>query len=550
MSVVLTGSEYIEISDALIDDGAGNPDYPFSLIAWCKVADGDNLAEMAAFAVGDTGSTSQEVAIGTYTGDEASAYQRESTSQLALSSIDYTVDEWFLIIGVFTASDDWTVYLNGGNSGNNTNTRAPDSLDTSRIGARARSTPSNYFVGKIAEVAAYSKALDSTDIANLWNSGDGEPPENVASANLIFHRQLLSDSDEGSGSFTVADVNSPTYDGDHPFSRSTTSAITPSGVASGEAFGSPTISTGPVSISPTGVASAEAIGDAVLTSLVSISPAGIDSGEAFGSNTLTPGGVFVLPTGVTSEEAIGDAVVTVGGVSVSPAGIVSGEAFGATTITVEALILLPTGISSEEAFGDATLIPGAVSVSLGGIASAEAFGDPVLTPGAVLISPGGIASGEAFGSAIVTVGGLLLLLTGIASDEAFGDATVTPGGVSISPGGIASAETLGSVVLTPGGVSVSPGGIISAEAFGAVVLTPGSVSISPSGIGSGEAFGAIVITGGGQVLSPAGIGSGEAFGVVTITVLIKIIFNFDVTIADAIDFGVRVTDIEDLAVEV
>ena len=123
-------------------------------------------------------------------------------------------------------------------------------------------------------------------------------------------------------------------------------------------------------------------------------------------------------------------------------------------------------------------------------------------------------------------------------------------GVSISPGGIASAETLGSVVLTPGGVSVSPGGIISAEAFGAVVLTPGSVSISPSGIGSGEAFGAIVIKGGGQVLSPAGIGSGEAFGVVTITVLIKIIFNFDVTIADAIDFGVRVTDIEDLAVEV
>jgi len=124
-------------------------------------------------------------------------------------------------------------------------------------------------------------------------------------------------------------------------------------------------------ISPTGIASTEAFGTAVITTgAVDISPTGIASAEAFGTASL---GLDVTPSGIASEEAFGTAVLTTGAVDLTPSGIASEEAFGTAVIT-QGFVLLPTGIPSTEAFGTAVVTTGAVTVSPTGIASAEAFG--------------------------------------------------------------------------------------------------------------------------------------------------------------------------------
>ena len=71
--------------------------------------------------------------------------------------------------------------------------------------------------------------------------------------------------------------------------------ITPTGVASAEAFGGATLAAGAVSVAPAGVASGEAFGAAVLTAVATIAPAGIASGEAVG--------IPVLP-GATSNYSV------------------------------------------------------------------------------------------------------------------------------------------------------------------------------------------------------------------------------------------------------
>lgn len=137
--------------------------------------------------------------------------------------------------------------------------------------------------------------------------------------------------------------------------------ISPTGISSAEAFGSPTVTAGAVTISPSGIASAEAFGTPSITATWTISPTGIASGEAFGTPTLTPGAVTIIPAGIASGEAFGVPVISSDG-TILPTGIPSGEAFGTPTISGGPITLQPTGIPSAEAFGvPAISSPGAGS---------------------------------------------------------------------------------------------------------------------------------------------------------------------------------------------
>ena len=271
--------------------------------------------------------------------------------------------------------------------------------------------------------------------------------------------------------------------------------ISPSGIASAEAFGTATLTPGAVTVSPGGIVSAEAFGTPTLTASILVSPGGIASAEAFGTPTLTPGSVTVSPGGIASAEAFGTPTVTPGVVVVTSPGIVSGEAFGTPTLSAGAVIVGPTGIASAEALGTPTLTPGTVTVGATGIPSAEAFGTPTIV-GAGTVSPTGIPSGEAFGTPTVTTGGVTVTPPGIPSGEAFGTPTLTTS-ITVGPAGIAGGEAFGTPTLTAGAPTVEPVGIDSAEAFGVATLSGGDVVevvISPVGIGSGETFGTPVLT--------------------------------------------------------
>jgi hypothetical protein len=195
-----------------------------------------------------------------------------------------------------------------------------------------------------------------------------------------------------------------------------------------------------------------------------VSPTGIATGQAFGVPTVT---LSVQPTGITSAEAVGAPTVTLaaGATTVSPTGVVTGEAFGTPTVT---LVLSPAGIVTAEAFG----VPAVGrQVAATGISTGEAFGVPAVSmAGPSTVSPTGIGSAQALGVPTVSMAGpSTLTLVGISSAEAFGAPTVSvPTPSTLSPAGIATAEAFGAptATLVLAVLVLSPDPILTAEAFG------------------------------------------------------------------------------------
>jgi hypothetical protein len=125
----------------------------------------------------------------------------------------------------------------------------------------------------------------------------------------------------------------------------------PTGIASGEAFGTAVVSTS-ITCSPTGIASAEAFGTPTRTATITCSPSSIATAEAFGTATVSTT-IICLATGIGSAEAFGNPTANVSGSS-SPTGIPSAEAFGTPTVTTT-VTCLAFGIESLEAVGTPTV---------------------------------------------------------------------------------------------------------------------------------------------------------------------------------------------------
>lgn len=118
-----------------------------------------------------------------------------------------------------------------------------------------------------------------------------------------------------------------------------------------------------------------------------------------------------------------------------------------------------------------------------------------------------ILTGEQFGTTSA-LPAQLLTPGGIASDEAFGVPAATQQGI-LAPTGIASAEAFGTPVLSAV-LTSTPTTVPTAEAFGVPAATV-SAAATPTGIGTAEAFGIATATNPG-VPQPTGIPSAEAFG--------------------------------------
>lgn len=101
--------------------------------------------------------------------------------------------------------------------------------------------------------------------------------------------------------------------------------VSPGGIASAEAVGSPTVTPGSVTVSPTGISSAEAVGSPTVFSAQTVSPTGVADASSVGSPAVSSI-ITISPGGIISAEAIGSPAVT-GGVqpqTVSPLGISGG----------------------------------------------------------------------------------------------------------------------------------------------------------------------------------------------------------------------------------
>lgn len=160
-------------------------------------------------------------------------------------------------------------------------------------------------------------------------------------------------------SITVAIASEPSFP----------QTVTPSGITSGEAFGTAQLN---FTIVGSGIASSEAFGSLVITTpqVQTITPTGIASEQAFG--TLTTG-LFLGPSGIASGEVFGTAGLSA---VIGPTGIASLEAFGSTNVAIQQFIS-PSGIASLEAIGVPSLQLGyPQTIEVIGIESGEVVEDP------------------------------------------------------------------------------------------------------------------------------------------------------------------------------
>lgn len=117
----------------------------------------------------------------------------------------------------------------------------------------------------------------------------------------------------------------------------------------------------------------------LLEAVLQVSPTGIASGEVFGSPSVGNAtlGQQIEPAGIASAEAFGAPGVVLMRQIVAPAGIASAEAFGAPAMMPH---LSPAGIASGEAFGTPVMVQTAAGLSL------LAAWRPVVTLNAVDVS--------------------------------------------------------------------------------------------------------------------------------------------------------------------
>jgi hypothetical protein len=173
--------------------------------------------------------------------------------------------------------------------------------------------------------------------------------------------------------------------------------VTPTGMATAESFGNPTVVRGPVTVTPAAIASVEAFGSPTVVPLLTyVGVAGIATSEAFGNPTVAPGKVTVLTTGMASAEAMGAPVVKYQWTLVVT-GIGSSEAFGAPTIVRGPVTIGATGIASDETFGVPLMKGGPQTLTATAITSAETFGVLLVAPGPITTQPVGIVTSESFG---------------------------------------------------------------------------------------------------------------------------------------------------------
>lgn len=243
-------------------------------------------------------------------------------------------------------------------------------------------------------------------------------------------------------------------------------------ILSAEAFGTALVARVEYISGAGNIASAQAIGAHVLSrGPVSITPAGIVSLEAFGSPKIGPPGI--LPVSIITAEALGNPSISVGGVNVAPSGIVSAELIGTAALSRGPVSIVPGGIASAETLGAPSLLA-TYDITASGIITAEAIGAPTVSTGPVDITgAGNIATAEALGAHALSVGPVSIVPSGLISAEALGNASLSRGPVSIAPSGIVSAETIGAQTISVGDVSILPSAIPTQEAIGtaAVAIT-------------------------------------------------------------------------------
>lgn len=130
----------------------------------------------------------------------------------AIATKPYSVNTWHHACGVFTTDSDRRIYLDGGNTAQNTVSRPVSSVDRWQIGMDADLNPYACFSGYIGEAGVWRAALTA---AEVWRLYLGAPPNTVRPGSLIAYLPLVDSDMEWLRGYHMAPYNGP-YWGPQP----------------------------------------------------------------------------------------------------------------------------------------------------------------------------------------------------------------------------------------------------------------------------------------------------------------------------------------------
>jgi len=125
----------------------------------------------------------------------------------ALTSGNWTLNNWFHACGVVSASNNRVAYVNGGGSGLNSGNIPLNAFSEILVGARRNTTPGLYWNGDIAEVGIWNAALTVAEIASLAR---GMACDKVRPQNLVFYAPIVRDLQDVKGGLTITNTNTAT----------------------------------------------------------------------------------------------------------------------------------------------------------------------------------------------------------------------------------------------------------------------------------------------------------------------------------------------------
>jgi hypothetical protein len=145
--------------------------YPLTISAWIK----KDTVGTAGLVAGIFDST-QANWYGHYIFINANATVSAGSATNNVSATSTTVatikaGQWHHVVAVFNTATDRTVYLDGGNSVQDTTSNTPTGLNNTVVGATGKSSPDNFFNGTIDDVRVYSRALTAAEVLRLYHIG-------------------------------------------------------------------------------------------------------------------------------------------------------------------------------------------------------------------------------------------------------------------------------------------------------------------------------------------------------------------------------------------
>jgi hypothetical protein len=283
----------------------------------------------------------------------------DGVAMTQIASVDLTGGAWFYrygLAGIPGGTKNVTVSFNGGVPSVYASSNSVSYLGVSSVSSATNTSVTNS--GSLSQSATTTSAqLAVQSFAGTQSTPGGSVSSlsggtNRYNASSPYAHLTISDSAAASTTFTGT-VSSPTNEhwvGSNHTLLATVPLISPSGIPSGEAFGSSTVFVAsPQTLTATAIASGEAFGSPTVgAGITTVSPSGITSAQAFGTAQLN---LNITGTGISSTEVFGSSTVGVGVTNLAPSGIATAGAFGTAQLNMN---VGGTGIASAEAFGSAT----------------------------------------------------------------------------------------------------------------------------------------------------------------------------------------------------